>query len=287
MTGPAVREPAVTELIDGYGLVEGPTLAPDGSIVFSDVTKGGVHRWRADGPVETLIPRRRGVGGLCLHVRGGIVMGGRDLSHVLDGVTRTLLTPDALPGVVGAVNGFSDLCADSRGRVLAGLGRRRADGSFAPGRLVVLGPDGVEDQDVPEVGLPNGIAVSGDGRWLYQSDSELHLVVRYRTLTDGRIERDGDFSTAEFGGIPDGLAADERGGLWVAMYGGGCVVEFDPHVGAVRRVFRIAARNPPSLVFAGRDLVVATAEGDGAPRGGGLLRFPIDVAGAPVHPAAV
>ena len=31
-------------LAHGYGLVEAPTIAPDGSLLFSDVLNGGIYR---------------------------------------------------------------------------------------------------------------------------------------------------------------------------------------------------------------------------------------------------
>ena len=69
----------------GYGLVEGPTFAPDGSVYFSDVLGGGVHRLSPGGDVETVIPKRRGVGGMCLHADGGLVVSGRDVVHAGNG----------------------------------------------------------------------------------------------------------------------------------------------------------------------------------------------------------
>ena len=45
----------------GFGLVEGPRVDRDDSLYFSDVHKGGVHRRRADGTIETVVPKRRGV----------------------------------------------------------------------------------------------------------------------------------------------------------------------------------------------------------------------------------
>ena len=35
-----------------------------------------------DGALATLVPKRRGVGGIALHAEGGVVCSGRDLIHV-------------------------------------------------------------------------------------------------------------------------------------------------------------------------------------------------------------
>jgi hypothetical protein len=60
----------------GYGLVEAPTIDVDGSLVFSDVLGGGI----------------------AIHADGGIVCSGRDLVHVRDGATRTVLHVDGVAG---------------------------------------------------------------------------------------------------------------------------------------------------------------------------------------------
>ena len=100
-------------LAHGYGLVEAPTIDTDGSLLFSDVLGGGVYRLAADGAISTVVPKRRGVGGIAIHADGGIVCSGRDVVHVRDGETRTVLHVDG-------VAGWNDLCTDANGRVYAG-----------------------------------------------------------------------------------------------------------------------------------------------------------------------
>src|SRR5262245_53505358 len=94
----------------GYGLAEAPRVDEQGRLYFSDVLGGGVYRWSPDGTVATVVPKRRGVGGLVLHADGGLVVTGRDVVHVRDGESRPLLAVD---GVVG----FNDLTTDRHGRV--------------------------------------------------------------------------------------------------------------------------------------------------------------------------
>ncbi len=42
---------AVETLAFGYGVIEGPRVAPDGSLYFSDVHNGGVRRLDPDGSI--------------------------------------------------------------------------------------------------------------------------------------------------------------------------------------------------------------------------------------------
>ncbi len=97
----------------GYGLIEGPRVDGENRLYFSDVHNGGVYRRAPDGEIETIVPRRRGVGGIALHAEGGIVISGRNICHVRDGETRVLFDVEDVPG-------FNDLFADSEGRVIPG-----------------------------------------------------------------------------------------------------------------------------------------------------------------------
>src|SRR3954451_22401073 len=92
----------------GYGLVEGPRCDDAVNLYFSDVPNGGVYRRSPDGTIDTVVPKRRGVGGISLHAQGGIVVSGRNICHVKDGETRVLFAPDA--------PGLNDLIPDAKGR---------------------------------------------------------------------------------------------------------------------------------------------------------------------------
>lgn len=85
-------------LASGFGAVEGPTVDDDGNLYFCDLFKGGVFRLAADGTQQEVFLKRRYIGGLCLHTDGGIIMSGRDVSHLRNGEMRILLDRDDVPG---------------------------------------------------------------------------------------------------------------------------------------------------------------------------------------------
>src|SRR5690606_34757164 len=96
------------------------TLDGLGNIYFSDVSRGGVYRIPiSGGKVETVIAKRKGVGGIAMHADGGIVVSGRDVSHVRNGETRILISGPQCPAP-GPVMGFNDLCATPEGHILVG-----------------------------------------------------------------------------------------------------------------------------------------------------------------------
>jgi sugar lactone lactonase YvrE len=85
------------------------------------------------------------------------------------------------------------------------------------------------------------------------------------------------------GAVPDGLAVDAEGHLWVARWGAGCVVRVAPDGSVVDRVDLPVSR-VTSCTFGGEDLgdlYITTARGDDAasktdpgrePLAGGLFR---------------
>ncbi len=270
-------------LASGYGLVEGPTWAPDGSLFWSDVLGGGVHRRDPRGAIETVIPKRRGVGGIALHADGGLVVGGRDLIHVNGTSTRTLLSVPDLPG-------WNDLCTDARGRVWAGSVRFRVfdpDAKPVAGECWRLEGAGRATPVYDDVLHANGIALSPGEDWIAHADTRRARLWVHDLDAAGNPSGRRAFAVE---GAPDGLAFDEAGCVWVAIAGGGRVDRFTP-AGRVDRSLAVPARMVTSLCFAGddlRELIVVTADHAEQPeRRGSVLRARLDVAGAPVHPARI
>ena len=247
-------------LAEGYGLVEGPRPDGDG-VLFSDVIGGGVHRWSPDG-VETLLPKRRGIGGLIRHEDGGLVVTGRDVIH---GDRVVLAAPDG-------VAGFNDLATDDEGALLVGALRfnpMRGE-SPAPGEVWRITADGAVAL-FHGVLWPNGIGLSPGGDVVYVDDYATREVLAYDP--DGGNRR--VFATSPRGSA-DGLAVDAEGGVWVALGQGGAIARFAAD-GTLDDVRDVPAEFVASVAFDGEDLLVATA--------GALLRTHAGIAGRPVAPA--
>ena len=271
-------------LASGYGLLEGPRVDAAGNLFFSDVTNGGVYRRAPDGTISTVVPRRRGVGGIALHADGGVVISGKDVCHVKDGTTHMLFRRDDIPG-------FNDLFTDSAGRVY--VGSLRSDpfkpGTRVPGELWRIDGEGKVVQLYGEVGLTNGIGFSPDGRLLYHADSAAQHLIVHDVAPDGSCSNRRSIATIAVGG-PDGLAVDEAGALWIAIYDGGCVARYTPD-GKLDRKIDVPAKAVTSLCFGGpdrRDLYIVTADNTEAPeRKGTIFRTRVDVAGLPAPLARV
>lgn len=266
----------------GTGLLEGPRADSEGGVYFSDVIAGGVYRAAPDGTVETVVQKRRGVGGLVLHAAGGVVVSGRDLIHVRDGATQPLLAPEG-------VTGFNDLHTDPEGRVLAGSLRYRPllGEEPVPGEIWrVAGPD---DATVLCDGVTwaNGIGLSPAADRIYVSDYATAEVLTWRLTESGEAVERGVFARAPQGSC-DGLAVDAEGGVWVALGEG--IARFTSG-GDLVEILEVPTSFVSSVSFGGpelRELLITTADNLAEPeRGGTVFRAPAPVAGLPVALATV
>lgn len=276
-------------LVRGHGLVEGPRVDADGALYFSDVVRGGVFRRTPDGQVETVVPRRRGVGGIALHADGGIVVSGRNICHVRDGQTRVLFARDDIPG-------FNDLFTDEAGRVYTGS---MMSDPFSGGGERVMGEcfridgEGRAEALYGDVSLSNGIGFLPGGRTLVHADTARQHIVAHDVDDAGRVSGGRVFARVEGGGRaggPDGLAVDVEGGVWVAVYGAGAVHRYAPD-GSLERSIDVPARAVTSLCFGGadlRDLYVVSADNTDEPAAEGcIFRTRSDLAGLPAPLARV
>jgi D-xylonolactonase len=271
-------------LATGYGLIEGPRVDGDDGLFFTDVTRGGVYRRSADGQITTVVPKRRGVGGVALHADGGVVISGRNVCHVKDGQTRVIFEQDD-------VGGFNDLYADAQGRVLVGSLRSGPFGDDAgnnPGDLWRIDTDGGANVLYGGVKLSNGIGFSPDGTKLYHSDSIAERIIVHDVDANGGVSNRSEIVVER--GAPDGLAVDESACIWTASYGGGCVLRFTPN-GRLDTTIEVPAEQVTSLCFGGadrRDLYVVTADNaTDESLGGTIFRTRTDVAGLPAPLARI
>lgn len=286
-------------LASGYGLIEGPRVDAQGNLYFSDIPNGGVFRRTPDGVIDTIVPRRRGVGGIALHADGGLVLSGRNICRVHNGETTVYLErPEG-------VGGFNDLFADAAGRIYTGSirvdpfapdgptkDRAQGDQQAPSGECYRIDTDGGVTVIYDGVGLSNGIGISPAGDRLYHADTNAGAIIVHDLSADGHVANRRIFARVDRG-RPDGLAVDEEGGVWVASYGGGAVLRFTPG-GAFDRAVDVPATEVTSLCFAGddrRDLIIVTADNsaasDGAKPGGAIFRTRVDVPGLPAAPVRV
>jgi sugar lactone lactonase YvrE len=141
-------------------------------------------------------------------------------------------------------------------------------GSMAEDSRQVLGhlyrwQDGESEVMLGDVTLSNGIDWTSDGTLMYYVDSLRHRVDVFDFDADTGAIRDrrvlAEIPPSE--GIPDGLTVDVDGGVWVALFGGGCVRRYDPD-GRLDLQVDLPADNVTACSFGGPDysrLYITTA----------------------------
>ncbi|HEY4079741.1 MAG TPA: 2-dehydro-3-deoxy-6-phosphogalactonate aldolase [Burkholderiaceae bacterium] len=144
---------------------------------------------------------------------------------------------------------FNDLTIDSHGGLWIGVmhkGLLAGRGSLyhAPG------VDGPLRRVSTGLGVPNGMAFDAAERTLYLIDTlSRHLLAFPVDTTAGALGE--PVIVTDFLGLPgkpDGMTMAPDGSLWVAMWGGGCVLRLAPN-GAVERQIAVPAQHVSSLCF--------------------------------------
>ena len=260
------RVDAVIETLwEADGLLEAPRPATDGSVFFANTTAGGVYRWSDEG-VSAVLDRRRGIGGIAVHADGGLLVSGRDLSHVAPAGVRSVWAPDGATGI-------NDLTVGPDGSVVLGVLRHQPQlGEPAgPTELVQISTDGTTTVVADDLLWPNGVGFAPDGRTRYVAE---YAAARVRVL--GR-RGPSIFASAPRGEC-DGLAVDVHGGVWVAL-GSGCAIARFNAGGALDELIEIPGRFVSSVAFAGTAIYVTTI--------GALLRIEVGVRGLAVPEATI
>ena len=278
------------QVATGYGLIEGPVWDPDRGLYFSDVINGGVYLLDRAGGVSQVVPKRRGIGGMALHEKGGLIVGGRDIAHVslVNGSTKTLLPLDAIPGATG----FNDLTTDNAGRIYVGSLAFKVFGGEPPkpGHLHVIDVNGSMRTVSDGVLLTNGLGFSPDGKRLYHSDARAGIVRVYDVAADGGVGPWRQFASMGDGGVPDGLKVASDGSVWVADAHGGRVAVFGAD-GAHRHDVKVPLPMVTSVCFGGDDLrdlyAVTGSRGGPSEACGSIFRTRVDVAGLALPPARI
>ncbi|TWB08719.1 lactonase [Rhizobium sp. ERR 1071] len=211
--------------------LECPTFDANGDLLFCEVFGGTVFRLTRDKQLSSLLPDATlRPAGLAVHKRGRIYM-----AELGDFVSRGSVISMAADGtdvqpIVSRDAGFlpDDLVFDKEG------GFYFTDfkgGSTTPtGGVYYIAPNGGKPVPVvPNLRIANGVGLSPDGKTLWVTElagGQLHKV----SLSDPTtIAPFGSSVVYSFvGGGPDSLRIDADGNVYVAIYGQGRIMVFNP-----------------------------------------------------------
>ncbi|MGS0623835.1 SMP-30/gluconolactonase/LRE family protein [Ralstonia sp. VS2407] len=262
-------------------------------VVFVDIKGRRLYRYDPDTDVRRSWVAPGQIGFALPSVDGGLVCGVQGGLYRFDFASgtfsRALPVETDRPG-----NRLNDGYVDRTGALW--FGSMDDAEHEASGQLYRVGRDGrLSVRDSGYV-ITNGPTASPDGRTLYHTDTLQRAVYAFDLDDDGRLERKRVFTSIEGTGYPDGMAVDEEGCVWVALFGGGRIERFSPDGRCIGRV-EFPCSNITKLAFGGNDLqtVYATTARKGLtdealqkePLAGGLFAFRAPVKGLPSTECAV
>lgn len=237
-----------------YELGEGPIWDDRTQVLrWTDINRGSIHAGSLDKGLLVDLQRidiGQTVGAIGLATDGGLLLAAaRGLAVV---------TPDGSisfgPDLLGARTGvrLNDGKVDPQGRFVVGSIAL----SEESGKEVLLRVSTLGEVEILRTGLrlSNGIAFSPDGKIIYHVDSLAKTLSRH-SYGPGEFDVGETWSIVAdgFEQIPDGMTVSADGTLWVAQWGGSCVLQLSPS-GEFLASISVYAKQVSCPAFAGPDL---------------------------------
>lgn len=267
--------------------------AATGRLLWVDIEARAVHVFDPPTGEDHSILLGNRVGAVAPMQTGGVLVALADRLAVLDledESVRTLVEIPHGPGVR-----LNDGVCDPAGRLW--VGSTALDFAPGAGALYRYSSDGGLDRMLDGVTISNGLGWSTDAGTMYYIDSMAYRVDAFDyDLATGAISERRPFVVIERGaGIPDGLAVDDEGGVWVALWGRAAIRRYSPD-GELERALAVPAHNVTACCFGGddgRSLYVTSASVDLSeekrrelPLAGSVFVAEAGVSGPPAQPFA-
>jgi sugar lactone lactonase YvrE len=210
-------------------LGEHPVWSDRHQVLFwVDIDTGRVLQTSADGATTEVVGVTGTVGAALPTADGRLILLASEavVSVAADGTDRQFIAPPPPTGMR-----FNDAALDPSARLWAGVLpiEDPAPGEPLTGQLWRYGDDGRWQVELSEMGCPNGIAWSADGRTLLCCESDTGQIAA--ADYDSQTGEATNWRVAwEFVGagewVPDGVEWLADGRLWVAFWGLGVAVRF-------------------------------------------------------------
>ncbi len=245
----------------GYFLAEGPGWDRTRQRVYwVDVMDGLIFSGALNDDLQIIDIEQSRIPGTASAVApaagGGYIVAGTRSLHRVTADGRLIEGKELISG---DERRFNDGKPDPMGRFVVGTKGREGSSDELLLRMVDDGCPEVIDDDLT---LSNGLAWSVDGHLMYSID----------TFSRRIFERDYDPNTGVTGerrllltieqGYPDGMTIDADGHLWIAVWGGGCVLRATPQGAIIGRI-EVPAPHVSSISFVGsglETLLITTAK---------------------------
>ena len=240
---------------EGYNFTEGPAVAKNGDVYFTDQPNDRIHKWSAsDGKVTLFMENTDRSNGMYFD-KNGMLISCADLDNSLvaispDGTIAETLISEYLGN---KLNGPNDVwVAPNGGMYITDPLYKRSWWTRSPDmqqdgeHVYYLSADRntlirVEDS----LAKPNGIIGTPDGKKLYVADIGAGKTYEFDILPDGKLANKKLF--AELGS--DGMTIDNKGNIYLTGKG---VTVFNPQGEQIAQI-PIEERWTANVVFGGKD----------------------------------
>lgn len=184
---------------------------------------------------------------------------------------------------------LNDAAVDPAGRLWFGT---MNTANFEPtGRLYLYQDGFVRDSGIGAIAIPNGPAISPDGKTIYVVDTVGAKVDSYPVDQTGQLGEGSRYLTFDHSkGFPDGACCDAEGGVWLGFWGGWAARRYDA-AGAQTHEVRFSTANVTKLAIGGPNgrTAYATTAREGLtaealvdqPNAGDVFTFQVDIPGTP------
>lgn len=241
--------------IDAHAILgEGPIWDHGRQVLYwIDIMKHELHIYDPVANQDTVVDVGQAIGTVVIRSSGGLMLALHHGFAAFDPQTRALTMindPEShLPD-----NRFNDGKCDPAGRFWAGT--MAVDPKGDEGALYRLDTDLSVHKMLDKISISNGIVWNLDHTKMYYIDS-LSCCVRVYDYDNesGEIRNESVIiRISQEMGLPDGMAIDAEGMLWIAQYGGYRVCRWHPGTGQMLQTIDLPAANVTACAFADKDL---------------------------------
>jgi len=243
----------------GYRFTEGPAVAKDGSVYFTDQPNDRIYRWDEQEAISLWQEGTERSNGMYFDQDDKLVACADEQNRIIlfESREKRKVLLEEFEGK--HLNGPNDLWITPNGDIYftdAYYHRNYWPEGHSEEQAVrgvyLLKPDGKVTRVIDDYKQPNGIIGTPDGKNVYVTDIEDRKIWRYEILPDGSLENKTYF--APHGS--DGMTIDNRGNIYLTM---GKVWVYSPEGELIREIE--IPESPSNLCFGGknRDILFITA----------------------------
>jgi len=217
-SGIIAKDAEVTKVRGGYLFTEGPSVAPDGRIYFTDQPNDKIDIWSEDGSITTFKQACERSNGTFFNKKGELVacadLHNKLVVFSMDGKQRTIAENyNGQP-----LNAPNDLWIAPNGGIYF-TDPYYARDYWEPGRkemqnkrgVYYLNPEGKVIRVIEDYKQPNGLIGTPDGTTLYVSDIMDGKIWKYAINHDGTLSKKTFFAPEG----SDGMTIDNKGNVYL------------------------------------------------------------------------